>query len=146
MHSLIAKSHFDRRPAIIMTAFSFSQVTTTLVWLLLSTTNNKASAFTTTSGVAFRQRSSSRAVLSSLSASTSSTSTTSPLLTINGINVHITPALEEYVQKRIGKALSKFSKEVITECDVVLSVSKNPKVRCTAVQPPPPPLPLPNER
>jgi Sigma 54 modulation protein / S30EA ribosomal protein len=115
-----------------MTAFSFSQVITTLVWLLLSTTNNKASAFTTSVVVASRQQRSSLAVLSLSAPQSTSSTTTSPLLIINGINVHITPALEEYVQKRIGKALSKFSKEVITECDVVLSVSKNPKVRIEA--------------
>jgi Sigma 54 modulation protein / S30EA ribosomal protein len=125
------KSHFDRRPAIIMTACSFSQVVTTLVWLLLSTnsSNNKVSAFTTSVVVASRQQRSSLAVLS-LSAPQSTTSTTtSPLLIISGVNVHITPALEEHVHKRIGKALSKFSSSVITECDVVLSLSKNPKVR-----------------
>jgi cytochrome c oxidase assembly factor CtaG len=120
-----------------MTAFwMISHVTTTtliVVLLLLSTTNNsnknQVCAFTT-SVLVSRPRSSLAVLFQSAPRSTTSTST-SPLLIINGINVHITPALEEYVNKRIGKALSKFSSSVITECDVVLSVSKNPKVRST---------------
>jgi Sigma 54 modulation protein / S30EA ribosomal protein len=48
---------------------------------------------------------------------------------IDGRNIEVTPALEEYVNKRIGGTLNKLSSNgAIRECDVILSVSKNPKV------------------
>ena len=48
---------------------------------------------------------------------------------IDGRNIEVTPALEEYVSKRIGGTLNKLSSNgAIRECDVILSVSKNPKV------------------
>ena len=59
--------------------------------------------------------------------STSKQETEAPIV-INGINIAITPALDEHVHKKLGKVLSKFS-GAVQECDVVLSVSKNPKVR-----------------
>jgi hypothetical protein len=93
--------------------------------LLLSFNGTVVTAFTTT-GVQQPQRLNSGQL--SNSKSSPSTSTDTPIA-ISGINVHITPALDEYVHKRIGKVLSKFSGSIITECDVVLSVSKNPKVR-----------------
>jgi len=50
-------------------------------------------------------------------------------LIINGKNIDLTPALVEYVNKRIGGPLKKLSSNgAIRECDVHLSVSKNPKV------------------
>lgn len=56
-------------------------------------------------------------------------STTDVPIILNGQNIELTPAIEEYVKKRIGGALSKLSSNgAIKECDVVLSVSKNPKV------------------
>lgn len=49
---------------------------------------------------------------------------------LNGQNLELTPALEEYVNKRIGGALQKLANSgSVRECDVVLSVSRNPKVR-----------------
>jgi ribosome-associated translation inhibitor RaiA len=48
---------------------------------------------------------------------------------IDGRNIDVTPALEEYVNKRIGGTLNKLSSNgAVRECDVILSVSKNPKV------------------
>lgn len=49
---------------------------------------------------------------------------------ITGRNIELTPALVDYVNKRIGGPLKKLaSNGAIRECDVHLSVSKNPKVR-----------------
>ena len=51
-------------------------------------------------------------------------------LVIQGNNIELTPALTEYVNKRIGGNLNKLtSNGAIRECDVHLSVNKNPKVR-----------------
>lgn len=51
-------------------------------------------------------------------------------LVITGNNIEVTPALQEYVEKRIGGILNKLgSGGIVKECDVHLSVSKNPKVR-----------------
>jgi hypothetical protein len=98
------------------------------VALLLSFHGAVVTAFTTT-GVQQPQRPIGSQLSNSKSTSTASTTSTDIPIAISGINVHITPALDEYVHKRIGKVLSKFSGSIITECDVVLSVSKNPKVR-----------------
>ena len=55
--------------------------------------------------------------------------TTVPII-LNGQNIELTPALTEYVNKRIGGILRKLaSSGSVRECDVVLSVNKNPKVR-----------------
>lgn len=49
---------------------------------------------------------------------------------LNGQNIELTPALIDHVNKRIGGPLKKLaSNGALTECDVVLSVNKNPKVR-----------------
>lgn len=51
-------------------------------------------------------------------------------IVINGKNIDLTPAIVDYVNKRIGGNLNKLtSNGAIRECDVHLSVSKNPKVR-----------------
>ena len=51
-------------------------------------------------------------------------------LVVEGKNIEITEALMAHVQKRIGGPLKKLSGNgQVTECDVILSVSKNPKVR-----------------
>lgn len=53
-----------------------------------------------------------------------------PPLLVSGVNIDLTPAIESYVDKRIGKTLEKLSKNgAVRECDVILSVNKNPKVR-----------------
>lgn len=51
-------------------------------------------------------------------------------LVLTGNNIDLTPALEEYAQKRIGGLLDKLgSGGIVRECDVHLSVSKNPAVK-----------------
>jgi len=51
-------------------------------------------------------------------------------LVVNGNNIDLTPALNEYVEKRIGGPLSKLGGGgIVRECDVHLSVYKNPKVK-----------------
>ena len=51
-------------------------------------------------------------------------------LVIEGKNLEVTDALYSYVDKRIGMTLKKLSGTGnVLECDVILSVSKNPKVR-----------------
>lgn len=48
---------------------------------------------------------------------------------ITGNNIEVTPALEEYVNKRLERPLGKLAKSgSILDCDVHLSVNKNPKV------------------
>ena len=56
-------------------------------------------------------------------------------LVVNGNNIDLTPALSEYVEKRIGGPLSKLGGGgVVRECDVHLSVYKNPKVSFLGIQ------------
>ncbi|CAB9517512.1 hibernation promotion factor [Seminavis robusta] len=51
-------------------------------------------------------------------------------LVVSGTNIELTPALVDYVNKRIGGNLNKLgSNGAIRECDVHLSVNKNPKVK-----------------
>lgn len=51
-------------------------------------------------------------------------------LVVEGKNIEITEALDAHIQKRIGGPLKKLSGNgQVIECDVILSVSKNPKVR-----------------
>jgi hypothetical protein len=50
-------------------------------------------------------------------------------LVLTGNNIELTPALQEYAQKRIGGLLEKLGGGgIVRECEVHLSVSKNPKV------------------
>jgi putative sigma-54 modulation protein len=61
-------------------------------------------------------------------------STTDLPIILNGQNIELTPALVEHVNKRIGNTLSKLANHgAIRECDVVLSVNKNPKVKTRCV-------------
>lgn len=50
-------------------------------------------------------------------------------LVLNGNNIHLTDAISDYVEKRIGGPLRKLGGGgIVRECDVHLSVYKNPKV------------------
>jgi ribosome-associated translation inhibitor RaiA len=49
-------------------------------------------------------------------------------LVITGNNIDLTDSLESYVEKRIGGLLEKLGNGVVQECDVHLSVCRNPKV------------------
>lgn len=50
-------------------------------------------------------------------------------LILNGNNIELTPALNDYVEKRIGSPLRKLGGGgIVREVDVHLSVYKNPKV------------------
>lgn len=70
------------------------------------------------------------ATSSFLSASVEDTSVDGITLVVEGKNIEVTDALSEYVDKRIGNTLEKLSGDgSVRECDVILSVSKNPKVR-----------------
>lgn len=61
--------------------------------------------------------------------SSSSGDNASVPLVVSGRNVAVTDALMEHVQKRIGGVVNKLAGNgLIRECDVVLSVSRNPKV------------------
>ena len=56
-------------------------------------------------------------------------------LVLTGNNIDLTPALEEYAEKRIGGLLDKLGGGgLVRECEIHLSVSKNPKVRRQASQ------------
>jgi len=48
---------------------------------------------------------------------------------ITGNNIDVTPSLNEYVNKKLDKIVGKLSADAIQECDVHLSVNKNPKVK-----------------
>uniref|UniRef100_A0A7S3DPX1 Sigma 54 modulation/S30EA ribosomal protein C-terminal domain-containing protein n=1 Tax=Entomoneis paludosa TaxID=265537 RepID=A0A7S3DPX1_9STRA len=58
-----------------------------------------------------------------------STSTGGVPLVVEGKNLEVTDALFDYVDKRVGNTLDKLSGDNVRECDVILSVSKNPKVK-----------------
>ena len=54
--------------------------------------------------------------------------TTAPIL-ITGNNIEVTPALQEYVNKKLDRTLGKLaSRGAVVECDVNLIVNKNKKV------------------
>lgn len=48
---------------------------------------------------------------------------------ITGNNIDVTPALNEYVSTKLDKIVGKISTSAINECDVHLTVNKNPKVK-----------------
>jgi len=50
-------------------------------------------------------------------------------LVLTGNNIDLTDALQEYADKRIGALLGKLGGGIVQECEVHLSVSKNPKVK-----------------
>lgn len=50
-------------------------------------------------------------------------------LVLTGNNIDLTDALQEYADKRIGGLLDKLGNGIVQECEVHLSVSKNPKVK-----------------
>lgn len=50
-------------------------------------------------------------------------------LVLTGNNIELTDALQEYADKRIGGLLNKLGGGIVQECEVHLSVSKNPKVK-----------------
>lgn len=68
--------------------------------------------------------------------STSSFMTPSPLhmstesvsYVITGNNIDVTPSLNEYVSSKLDKIVGKIVTNAINECDVHLTVNKNPKV------------------
>jgi len=52
--------------------------------------------------------------------------------TITGNNIEVTPALREYMNKKLDKTVGKLGASgAVQECDVHFSVNKNPKV-CAA--------------
>jgi hypothetical protein len=64
-----------------------------------------------------------------MSSTEEETGTEVPII-ITGNNIELTPALTEYVNKKIGNNLRKLtSNGAIRECDVQMFVNKNPKVR-----------------
>lgn len=95
------------------------------VILLLSTMVAISSAFTTTTSPFYSRNGASLLRMSTAE----ETSEEVPVL-INGRNIDLTPAIVDYVNKRIGGPINKLSSNgAIRECDVHLSVSKNPKVK-----------------
>eukprot|EP00551_Chaetoceros_affinis_P000398 CAMPEP_0203638982 /NCGR_PEP_ID=MMETSP0088-20131115/4840_1 /ASSEMBLY_ACC=CAM_ASM_001087 /TAXON_ID=426623 /ORGANISM="Chaetoceros affinis, Strain CCMP159" /LENGTH=247 /DNA_ID=CAMNT_0050493735 /DNA_START=70 /DNA_END=813 /DNA_ORIENTATION=+ len=72
--------------------------------------------------------SSHNSVLSSPSALHMS-STESVSYVITGNNIEVTDALNEYVESKLDKIVGKISTSSISECDVHLTVNKNPKVK-----------------
>lgn len=55
-------------------------------------------------------------------------STDSVSYVITGNNIDVTPSLNEYVTSKLDKIIGKISTSAISECDVHLTVNKNPKV------------------
>jgi hypothetical protein len=68
----------------------------------------------------------------------SSTESVVPII-ITGNNIDVTPALSDYVNKKLSNTVGKLtSTGIVLDCDVHLSVNKNPKVsedRCRHVRP-----------
>jgi len=56
-------------------------------------------------------------------------STESVSYVITGNNIDVTPALNEYVTAKLDKIVGKISTSAISECDVHMTVNKNPKVK-----------------
>ena len=55
-------------------------------------------------------------------------STESVSYVITGNNIDVTPSLNNYVSTKLDKIVGKISSNAISECDVHLTVNKNPKV------------------
>lgn len=71
-------------------------------------------------------------IASSFSSSTPSAlqmSTESVEYVITGNNIDVTQALNDYVSAKLDKIVGKISSNAINECDVHLTVNKNPKVK-----------------
>ena len=50
-------------------------------------------------------------------------------ITITGDNIDLTPALSDYVNQKVERTLGKLSSvSAVSNCDVYLTVNKNPKV------------------
>lgn len=50
-------------------------------------------------------------------------------ITISGDNIDLTPALSDYVNEKVDRTLGKLSSvSGVSNCDVFLTVNKNPKV------------------
>lgn len=64
----------------------------------------------------------------SLMAPLQMSSTESVSYVITGNNIDVTSALNEYVSSKLDKIVGKISTDAINECDVHLTVNKNPKV------------------
>jgi len=93
----------------------------TIMLLLLAPLS--ASAFTVLPSQPSTRNPSTTAVFMSDSVETSK-------LVLTGNNIELTQALEDYAEKRIGGLLDKLgSGGLVRECDIHLSVSKNPSVR-----------------
>lgn len=56
-------------------------------------------------------------------------STESVSYVITGNNIEVTPALNDYVTAKLDKIVGKISTSAISECDVHMTVNKNPKVK-----------------
>lgn len=89
--------------------------------LFTAATITTSSAFTTLTQRSF---SSISKIASPLQMSTESVS-----YVITGNNIDVTPALHDYVDSKLDKIIGKISSNAISECDVHLSVNKNPKVK-----------------
>ena len=51
-------------------------------------------------------------------------------ITVTGNNIEVTPALQDYVVKKLERTVGKLaSSGAVKDCDVHLIVNKNPKVR-----------------
>ncbi len=94
-------------------------MTRSISFLLLSLAPLSTSAFTTFHA---SRNPSATAVFMSNSVETGNK------LVLTGNNIDLTDALQDYADKRIGSLLDKLGGGIVRECEVHLSVSKNPKV------------------
>lgn len=83
-----------------------------------------ASIITASSAFAPQHTSSRSSLMTPLHMSTESVS-----YVITGNNIDVTPSLNEYVSTKLDKIVGKISTSAISECDVHLTVNKNPKVK-----------------
>eukprot|EP00568_Trieres_chinensis_P017692 CAMPEP_0183328296 /NCGR_PEP_ID=MMETSP0160_2-20130417/84207_1 /TAXON_ID=2839 ORGANISM="Odontella Sinensis, Strain Grunow 1884" /NCGR_SAMPLE_ID=MMETSP0160_2 /ASSEMBLY_ACC=CAM_ASM_000250 /LENGTH=255 /DNA_ID=CAMNT_0025496455 /DNA_START=77 /DNA_END=844 /DNA_ORIENTATION=- len=88
-----------------------------------------ASAFTSSSRAAFRPSKASSPLSMSTEEAAAAAAAGVPIV-ITGNNVEVTPAMNDYVMKKLERTVGKLaSSGAVKDCDVHLTVNKNPKVK-----------------
>lgn len=95
-----------------------------------TTSSNEEATTTATSTSSITDDSNAGTTSTATDVDTTTSNTKLPHIVMTGHNIELTASLVEYINKRIGNILSKLANHgAVRECDVVLSVNKNPKVK-----------------
>ena len=125
-----AVNGFTLQQSVVVTATR--QLQQRLPTLTSALTSSNEEAATTTSTITSSDNDDGAVATTTATNSEDTTTTTTsktPLIVVNGHNIELTSSLVDYINKRIGNILSKLASHgAVRECDVVLSVNKNPKV------------------